>query len=101
MQGLTLFDDEPEFHIAPEVEAGDAPEQQGNPAMFLVGFILLLAIMWFVRHNSSPALKSEVLGLNVFNVVAIGGLALVFILVGKFLTARFPVPGLTSLFAAV
>jgi hypothetical protein len=101
MQGLTLMgSDEPEYHIPPEAEAGNDSVTKGNPAMILVGLILILVMFWLIRQNSA-VLQKEALGLNLFNVLTIAITAIVGITLFKFLFSRFPVPGVTPLVAAV
>lgn len=88
------------MHVPPQAEVEAGPEGEGQPQFFLVGFILLLAILWVVRQNSE-ALQRDVLGINVYNLVVIGVTAVIFISLGKVITSRWPVPGLTPLFASL
>jgi hypothetical protein len=103
MQGLTFMDygDPPQDHIPPDVEG--RPEDSGaggNPVMFLIGFILILALLWLARHNSGH-LKAEAFGINLFNLLVITITAIVGIVLFKVIFTRFPIPGLTPLIAAV
>jgi hypothetical protein len=100
MPALTFIDDRPSAHESPQAEMGEGPAASGNPQFFLVGFVLLLAILWLARKQSD-ALQREVLGVNLFNLLVIGTTAVLFISLGKVLTARFPVPGLTPVFASL
>lgn len=100
MPNLTFIRERPGTFESPEAEVGDAPEQQGNPQFFLAGFVVLLAVLWLLRNNSE-ALQREVVGLNLYNFLIMGFSVILFIMLGKVITSRFPVPGLTPLFAAV
>lgn len=100
MPNLTFMRDQPGTFESPEAEVGDSAAQQGNPQFFLAGFVILLAVLWLVRNNSE-SLQREVVGLNLYNFLIMGFSVILFIMLGKVITARFPVPGLTPLFAAV
>lgn len=100
MPNLTFMHDRPMTHESPEAEVGVAPSQQGNPQFFLAAFVVALAVLWLARNNSE-ALQREVVGLNLYNFLIWGFSVVLFIMLGKILTARFPVPGLTPLFASV
>lgn len=100
MPKLTFMYDRPSAHESPEAEVGESPVQQGNPQFFLAAFVVGLAVLWLIR-NQSDALQREVVGLNLYNFLIWGFSVVVFIMLGKVLTSRFPVPGLTPLFAAV
>lgn len=90
----------PQVFQSPEAEAGDSPAQGGNPQFFLAGFVVLLAVLWLIRNNSE-SLQRDVVGFNLYNFLIMGFSVILFIMLGKVITARFPVPGLTPLFAAV
>lgn len=97
---LPFSREEPSRFESPESETGEGPAQSGNPQLFLAGFVIILAILWLVR-NQSEALQREVLGINLYNLLVIGFTAVIFISLGKVVTSRFPVPGLTPMFAAL
>lgn len=65
-----------------------------NPIVGLWGFLALAVLLWVARKNSSY-LQGQVLGVNFFNVVAVGVLASIWILFSKIIFNRIPVPGLT------
>ena len=100
MPNLTFMRDLPQTHESPESEVGETPAQGGNPQFFLAGFVILLAILWLVRNNSE-SLQREVVGLNLYNFFIWGFSVILFIMLGKVITSRYPVPGLTPLFAAI
>ncbi len=100
MQGLTLFDDEADYHASPANNEGAALADQGNPHWFLIGMIAILALLWVVRRNSG-ILGAEALGINLFNLLTITITAIVGIVLFKVIFARIPVPGLTQLVASV
>lgn len=101
MERLTFMNDSPQVHESTQAEVGDtSAESQGHPQFFLAGFVVLLAVLWLVR-NKSESLQREVLGINLFNLLMIGLTAVLFIAMGKVVTARFPIPGLTPLFASL
>lgn len=100
MPNLTLMHERAATFESPEAEVGEGPAQAGNPQFFLAGFVIILAILWLIR-NQSEALQREVLGINLYNLLVIGFTAVIFISLGKVVTSRFPVPGITPMFAAL
>jgi hypothetical protein len=100
MQSLTLYNDEMDYHDSPQAEQQDAAVPPGNPAMVVLGWIVVLAIIWFIGQRSE-AVRSVLIDFNPLNVIAIGLLAATFILLGKWLFVRFPVPGVTQAFVAI
>ncbi len=100
MPQLTFMRDRPSTFESPEAEVGESAASQGNPQFFLAGFAVLLAVLWLIRNNSE-SLQREVVGINLMNFLVWGFSVVLFIMLGKVLTSRFPVPGLTPLFAAI
>lgn len=100
MPSLTLMNERPSTFQSPEAEIGETPAQSGQPQMWLAAFAVGLAVLWLARNNSE-ALQREVVGVNLFNFLTWGFSVVLFILLGKVITSRFVIPGLTPLFAAI
>ncbi len=104
MSSLTLPGNSPTYHMTPTAEIaqiqGNHPAEGGSPKVILVGMVLAIAVLWLIRHNSA-ALEREVLGVNIYNMLLITFTAIVGIWLGKLVFSRFPVPGLTQVFAGI
>jgi hypothetical protein len=100
MQSLTLYNDEMDYHDAPQAEQQDAAVPPGNPAMVVLAWIIVLAIIWFIGQRSE-AIRSVMVEINPINVITITLIAATGILLGKWLFVRFPIPGVTQAFVAI
>ncbi len=104
MSAVTLPGNSPSYHMTPTAEIamvqGTHPAEGGSPKVILVGMVLAVAVLWLVRHNSA-ALEREVLGVNIYNMMLITFTAIIGIWLGKIVFSRFPVPGLTQVFAGI
>ncbi len=80
----------------------EAAHAEGGPSVMvaLFGFLALAVVLWVARKNSSH-LQGSALGINAFNVVAIGVLASIWILFSKVIFNKLPVPGLTPAINAI
>lgn len=101
MSGLTLFADDEGYHVPPAEEAAEAAGEDvgGNPALALAGAVALLGIIWIVQYRLPEGVNA--IKLNLLNVLVIGTLSTVFILAGKVLFARYPLPGVSQFFGAL
>lgn len=73
----------------------------GEPFAFYLGFVLLLVLLRVISESPAiPGTPSNV-RVNLYNILTISITAMLGIVALKTLFARFPVPGLTQIVAAV
>lgn len=109
VQALTLFDSMP-FEPPYGVEAADpggmagavgaAMATNGNPQFSLIGLIVMLVILGFVREQSKH-LQSVGIAYNAFNFLTMTLVTITGIVIAKVVFTKFKVPGITPLVQAV
>lgn len=70
----------------------------GQPMSILVGMIILLIIFKYASEHEKVDLDPRDLHIGAYNIIAVGLASTIFIVVGKALTTRYSVPGLTQFF---
>lgn len=73
----------------------------GQPIVLYIGAILLLVALKFLSEHDATELDPADLHIGGYNVLAVGTTAVLFIVAGKVITAKYAIPGLSQLFAYV
>ena len=71
-----------------------------NYLWYLFGVLVLLAIMKYASEHEKRGFDPQFLGIGVWNFFSVGILAMLFLVTGKAIFNKYPVPGVTGLFNA-
>jgi hypothetical protein len=68
-----------------------------NPLLYLAVIVLFLVGIKFASEHERSGFSPTLIGVGVWNMIAVGGMALLFILCLKIVVNKYQVPGLTTL----
>lgn len=71
-----------------------------NPLYILGGIVILLVLLKVGSQHEKSGMEPHLMGIGVWNFVVVGIMALLFLVAGKAILNKYPVPGLTTIINA-
>ena len=74
-----------------------ATQPKVSTLWYLASIVLLIVILKFAMEHEKSGMEPSFVGIGVYNFIAVGLMALLFIILAKLITNKWQVPGLTHI----